>query len=129
MYSGVIITDRSNGFNNLIKREMIYIKQRILSLDVMRGISLMGILFMNALGVHYFSVFDEPFHYYKDSWRQFIYQLNLVFIQNAFYPIFAFLFGAGLAIMYTNMVNKGMKPGIVLYRRILAMLAFGLVHG
>ncbi|PTJ86389.1 hypothetical protein BUZ56_10925 [Staphylococcus hyicus] len=108
---------------------MIYIKQRILSLDVMRGISLMGILFMNALGVHYFTVFDEPFHYYKDSWSQFLYQLNLVFIQNAFYPIFAFLFGVGLAIMYTNMVNKGMKPGIVLYRRIIAMLAFGLIHG
>lgn len=65
---------------------MIYIKQRILSLDVMRGISLMGILFMNALGIHYFTVFDELFRYYKDSWSQFLYQLNLVFIQNAFYP-------------------------------------------
>lgn len=31
--------------------------------------------------------------------------------------------------MYTNMVNKGMKPGIVLYCRMIAMLAFGLIHG
>ncbi|WP_142377879.1 DUF418 domain-containing protein, partial [Staphylococcus aureus] len=98
-------------------------------LDVMRGISLMGILFMNALGVHYFTVFDAPFQVYKDSWSQFLYKLNLVFIQNSFYPIFAFLFGVGLAIMFTNMTKKGMKPGIVLYRRVLAMLGFGLIHG
>ncbi|UXS67940.1 DUF418 domain-containing protein [Staphylococcus chromogenes] len=100
-----------------------------MSLDVMRGISLMGILFMNALGVHYFTVFDAPFQVYKDPWSQFLYKLNLVFIQNSFYPIFAFLFGVGLAIMFTNMTKKGMKPGIVLYRRVFAMLVFGTLHG
>ena len=104
-------------------------KERIISLDVMRGISLMGILFMNALGVHYFTVFDTPFEYYHDAWSEFLYKMNLLFIQNSFYPIFAFLFGVGLSIMHTNIISRGMSSTAILFRRMLAMLVFGLLHG
>lgn len=104
-------------------------KERIISLDVTRGISLIGILFMNALGVHYFTVFDSPFDYYQDGFSQLLYNLNIIFVQNSFYPIFAFLFGIGLSIMNKNITDKGKKSGIILYRRLFAMLIFGLIHG
>ncbi|WP_414054256.1 DUF418 domain-containing protein [Macrococcus equi] len=104
-------------------------KQRIESIDIIRGISIIGILFMNILGFHIYNVYLEPFKIYKDSMSQTLYQLNMLFVHNSFYPIFAFLFGLGLAIMYTNMKHKNIKPGIVLYRRIFFMMIFGFIHG
>ena len=103
--------------------------QRIESIDIIRGISIIGILFMNILGYHFYDIYMEPFKTYTDSVSKTLYELNMLFIHNSFYPIFAFLFGLGLAIMYTNLKRKNMKPGIVLYRRIFFMMIFGFIHG
>lgn len=104
-------------------------KQRIESIDVIRGISIIGILFMNILGFHYHEVYTVPFDYYQDHLSRLLYKLNMLVVHNSFYPIFAFLFGIGLAIMFSNLKKKGLSPAVVLYRRIIFMLLFGLIHG
>ncbi|TDL95236.1 DUF418 domain-containing protein [Macrococcus brunensis] len=104
-------------------------KERIISIDIIRGISLIGILFMNALGFHYANVYNAPKEIYRDPLSQWIYDINVVFIHNSFYPIFAFLFGMGMAIMFRNIKQRGQNPSPILLRRFIAMLVFGLVHG
>lgn len=104
-------------------------KERIISIDIIRGISLIGILFMNALGFHYANVYNAPEEIYRDPLSQWIYDFNVVIIHNSFYPIFAFLFGMGMAIMYRNITQRGQNPSPILLRRFLAMMVFGLLHG
>lgn len=103
--------------------------QRIMSLDVMRGLSICGILFMNILGFHYLNVYYEPFIYYDGRISRWLYKLNEIFVFNSFYPIFAFLFGIGLAIMFRNTQTRNENTLWILYRRIIAMLVFGVLHG
>ncbi|WP_165983766.1 DUF418 domain-containing protein [Macrococcus bovicus] len=104
-------------------------KERIVSIDIIRGISLVGILFMNALGFHYANVYNSPAEIYPDTLSKWIYHINVVIIHNSFYPIFAFLFGIGMAIMYKNIIQRGQNPSPILLRRFLAMMVFGLLHG
>lgn len=101
-------------------------EKRIVSLDVIRGISLLGILFMNALWVHYFTVFDTPFEYYEDETSHWLYKFNLLFIQNSFYPIFAFLFGNFSTMNVLKPMHAVGKLGFTVYimQSILLFLIF-----
>lgn len=103
--------------------------KRIESIDIMRGISIMGILFMNIVGFHMNEVFTNPLDYFQLPLDRILYYFDILFVHNSFYPIFSFLFGFGLAIMATNIRQRGGNFIPVLYRRVLALLAFGYIHG
>ncbi|MFC6292194.1 hypothetical protein BHU61_00765 [Macrococcus epidermidis] len=103
--------------------------KRIDSIDILRGMSIIGILFMNIVGFHMNEVYTDPLVYFKSPLDQWLYKLNIIFIHNSFYPIFAFLFGFGLAIMAENIKGRGGNFIPVLYRRMAALLVFGLLHG
>ncbi|WP_414044869.1 DUF418 domain-containing protein [Macrococcus equi] len=103
--------------------------KRIDSIDVLRGISIIGILFMNIVGFHMNEVYTDPLIYFESPLDQLLYKLNILFIHNSFYPIFAFLFGFGLAIMAGNITKRGDNFIPILYRRVGALLIFGLLHG
>jgi uncharacterized membrane protein YeiB len=49
-------------------------------------------------------------------------------VQQRFYPIFALLFGVGFALLLDSAATRTDRPRIVLLRRLLALLAIGLVH-
>lgn len=103
--------------------------KRIDSIDILRGMSIIGILFMNIVGFHMNEVYTDPLVYFNSTLDQWLYKLNIIFIHNSFYPIFAFLFGFGLAIMAENIKGRGGNFIPVLYRRMAALLVFGLLHG
>ncbi|MCE4955969.1 DUF418 domain-containing protein [Macrococcoides caseolyticum] len=103
--------------------------KRIDSIDILRGMSIIGILFMNIVGFHMNEVYTNPLAYFPSSIDQSLYKFNVLFIHNSFYPIFAFLFGFGLAIMANNITNKGANFLPILYRRTFTLLIFGLLHG
>lgn len=103
--------------------------KRIDSIDILRGLSIIGILFMNIVGFHMNEIFTDPLMYFKSPVDQLLFKLNILFIHNSFYPIFAFLFGFGLAIMAENITRRGENFLPILYRRMIAMLVFGLIHG
>ena len=48
--------------------------------------------------------------------------------QHRFHPIFALLFGLGFALLFDAAETRTDRPRIVLLRRLLALLAIGLVH-
>jgi len=105
-------------------------KERILSLDIIRGIALLGILLVNM------PTFSTP-----DFIRQ-MYLLPLeysgldqgirlffdLFVQAKFYPIFSFLFGAGFYLFINRVEQRDLPSGPLFSRRLLVLLLFGLSH-
>ena len=91
---------------------------RIDSLDVVRGIAVCGIAFVNIAPIVRF-----------DSWAEnaVSHFLNL-FVQQRFFPIFSLLFGIGFGMMWSRARERSQRPRLVLLRRILFLLALGIPH-
>jgi uncharacterized protein len=103
---------------------------RSVSLDVLRGFAVLGILVMN---IQSFSMPDaayfNPSAYGNleglDYW---VWLLSHVLVDMKFMAIFSMLFGAGMVLMAERMEATGRRPGPVHYRRMVILLLIGLAH-
>lgn len=91
--------------------------------DVLRGVALAGILFVNTLDITSLGltrVLDggSPV---QDPLRDLLY----LTVQTRFVPIFAWLFGMSLWFIISGARARGRRPGIVLFRRLLALGVIG----
>src|SRR5580658_7910099 len=104
--------------------------ERILFIDVLRGMALFGILAANMRG--FFAPLDAYgsigllFHSRADLWAQGFIDL---FIQGKFISIFSFLFGMGFAIQMSRAEARGASFLGFYPRRLLALALFGVIHG
>ena len=105
-------------------------KERIVTLDIVRGFALLGILLVNM------QLYLSPFPYtlmYETNWWTGTSDILAdyfitIFAESKFFTIFSFLFGYGFYIFMERARDKG-KPVVKLYvRRILALLLFGALH-
>ncbi|MGM7703215.1 DUF418 domain-containing protein [Pseudalkalibacillus sp. Hm43] len=104
--------------------------QRIATIDVLRGLALLGIFLVNMP-----SFFTPAFKYdfyslsipYEglDQWIRLFFDL---FVQARFYPIFSFLFGFGFYIFLSRAELKSDKPRKLFSKRLFILLLFGLLH-
>ena len=106
------------------------LSERILFIDVLRGMALFGILAANMrsffapldcyehIGVLYHSHADVLAQAFIDA-----------FIQGKFLSIFSFLFGIGFAIQMSRAEARGVRFMGFYPRRLLALALFGLIHG
>lgn len=104
-------------------------RNRLFELDALRGFSLFGIILMNILtfSLPYEQAFlPDIINKGIDEW---ILRIVTLVVISSFYPIFTFLFGYGLAIMYTNSQSKGLRYYPFIYRRLVFLLILGLIHG
>ncbi|WP_418128419.1 DUF418 domain-containing protein [Staphylococcus sp. HKU1] len=102
--------------------------KRVFELDALRGLSLFGILLMNILPFSF--PYDESFLPDKvDGVDELIIRIVTTLIISSFYPIFTFLFGYGLAIMFDHSVQRDYGYYPVIFRRLTFLLALGLIHG
>ncbi len=100
---------------------------RILALDALRGIAVIGIVWMN---VHAFALpgpaYYNPLSYGAvgpvDYW---VWLGSFVFIEDKFRTLFAMLFGAGCLILIER---SGAKPWRAHYARMVVLFIIGLVH-
>ena len=104
--------------------------ERILYIDILRGMALFGILAANMRG------FNAPSELYGDIRPLFHGRADLiaqgfidVFIQGKFVTLFSFLFGLGFAVQMTRAVARGAKFMSFYPRRLAALALFGLIHG
>ena len=104
--------------------------ERIISLDILRGFAIMGILIMNIqsfsmIGAAYLNptAYGDFTGINKWTWL-----LSHVFADNKFMTIFSMLFGAGIVLMSNKIKNEGRKPAAFHYRRMFWLLVIGLVH-
>ncbi|WCN36302.1 DUF418 domain-containing protein [Aneurinibacillus uraniidurans] len=101
-------------------------KERIVSLDIIRGLALFGILFINVAG---YKVLVEggPMPDYSGV-NGIIRTLISIFVEKKFFSIFSFLFGVGFYIFASRAENWGDKPRWRFTRRLLALLLLGIIH-
>jgi uncharacterized protein len=113
--------------------------QRLLSLDVLRGVALLGILLLNIedfAGVE--GLWDIPTHLSQPAFTGWhtgldyaIVILKWLFAEGKMRSLFSMLFGAGVVLL-TERLEQRSSPGQVAriyYRRNLWLLFFGLCHG
>ncbi|QHW38004.1 DUF418 domain-containing protein [Staphylococcus ursi] len=103
-------------------------KQRIIELDALRGISLFGILLMNIL------VFSFPYEHVRldvalQGVNGFLFRVVSLLVIDSFYPIFSFLFGFSLMLIYNSTQQRGIAFKPVMIRRLIFLAFLGLLHG
>ena len=107
-------------------------KQRIKSIDVLRGIAVFGILLMNITG------FGLPMQAYGDpdiaggktGLNLYAWITTSMFFEGTMRAIFSMLFGAGFIILTSRHEDKGvgLEVADVHYRRVIWLVIFGIVH-
>jgi len=101
-------------------------KERIVSLDIIRGLALFGILFINV-AAYQLLVEGGPMPDYSGINGNIDTLIN-IFIEKKFFSIFSFLFGVGFYIFASRAEARGDKPRWRFARRLLALLLIGIVH-
>lgn len=105
-------------------------KERIVSIDALRGFALLGILPMN---IQYFSMISAAYQNptaYGDlrGANYWVWLLSHVLADEKFMTIFSMLFGAGILLMTSRIEATGKPSAILHYRRMGWLILFGLAH-
>jgi uncharacterized protein len=105
-------------------------KSRILTLDIVRGVAVMGILAMNIVGFAMIpQAYLNPLAYGVEtsadlaSWA-----FSFVFIDGKMRGLFSFLFGASMLLVIQLAEKSGDSPKRVTFARQLWLLLFGMIH-
>lgn len=105
-------------------------KERIHTLDVIRGAAVFGILLVN---MRFFSSSLEVLRWRLSRWPEWwnaAAELFIdVFVAGRFLCIFAFLFGYGMIMMQERAEAAGRPFARIYARRLAALAVFGLIHG
>lgn len=104
--------------------------ERIASLDVIRGVAILGILVMNALSfgldrAAYFNVSADGIRQPID-WVVGIF--TMVFFDQKMMALFSLLFGVGVVIFAERAVGKGVPPDVLSLWRFALLGGVGYVH-
>ncbi|UCD74589.1 MAG: DUF418 domain-containing protein [Phycisphaerales bacterium] len=103
---------------------------RIASLDVLRGVAVLGILVMNIQAfsmVH--AAYVNPTAYGSlEGADGAVWLLSHVLAKRKFMTIFSMLFGAGIIVLTSRAEARGRSALRLHYRRTLWLILFGLLH-
>jgi uncharacterized protein len=104
--------------------------QRFVTLDIVRGIAVMGILAMNIVG---FAMPDaaymNPKAYGTEGEIDLIaWAFNFVLIDGKMRGLFSFVFGASMLLVIERATAKSESPARIHFRRMIWLLLFGFIH-
>jgi uncharacterized protein len=105
-------------------------QERIVSIDVLRGFAVLGILVMN---IQTFSMIDAAYFNptaYGDlsGPNLWVWLLSHLLTDQKFMSIFSMLFGAGICLMAERAEATGRSAAGLHYRRMFWLILFGLLH-
>jgi uncharacterized protein len=103
---------------------------RIATLDIVRGVAVMGILAMNIVGFAMpFQAYMNPLAYGLEGTADFVsWAVSFVFIDGKMRGLFSFLFGASMLLVIERAEAGGLDSASIHYRRMFWLLVFGLIH-
>ncbi len=104
--------------------------ERIASLDVLRGVAVLGILIMNIQAFAMpIAAYFNPYAYGDLTGANYlVWLLSHLLADRKFMTIFSLLFGAGIALMARRREAADARPARLHYRRMAVLLVFGLFH-
>lgn len=105
---------------------------RIHSLDIIRGISVLGILLMNIVGFGLYksAYFDPTIAGGATGWNLKLWWINSMLFEGTMRGLFSMLFGAGI-LLFLERTKTTKDNGQVIdlyFRRIMWLLLFGVLH-
>ena len=103
---------------------------RIDSLDVLRGVALLGILSMNiqSFSQPWAAYWNPTAHGDLSGANYWLWLLSYVVSNRKFISIFTMLFGAGIFLMTSRVESRGLPSAGLHYRRMGWLLLFGTAH-
>jgi uncharacterized protein len=104
--------------------------ERIVSMDVLRGFALLGILMMNIQSFAMISAaYLNPSAYGDFTGANFwVWAITHVFTDTKFISLFSMLFGAGIVLMWQRAEERGASATRLHYRRMGWLILFGILH-
>ncbi len=112
-----------------MKLQPVSLSNRVPTLDILRGISLFGILLVNIMA------FYIPMPHVTDLSNWFTaakdiihYQYIEIYVQSSFYPLFSMLFGYGLAIQFIKATEQQAKFTPFAIKRLVILFILGMLH-
>jgi uncharacterized protein len=104
--------------------------ERILTLDIVRGFALLGILIMNMPGfANSFFIEADGSHLWTGAIDRTAEAARDMLFSGKFNSMFSLLFGIGFTIQLGRLFRREPDRAVGIYvRRLLALFAFGLVH-
>ena len=113
-----------------MKTQPIQSTERIISLDVLRGFAILGILLLN---IQHYSMITAAYMNptaYGDliGINKLVWIFSHVLGEQKFWSLFSILFGAGVVLFTNRLKEKGINSIALHYRRTLWLLIIGLAH-
>ena len=106
------------------------LKNRIHSLDLLRGFAVLGILIMNITSFSQISMayMNPIIGAGLEGYNQYFHGFNFIFADTRFMSIFSMLFGAGVVLFMQRIEAKGKRVAALHYKRMFWLLLFGFIH-
>lgn len=125
------MTEQVTGAESLSNPAPVTETERLVAIDALRGVAVLGILVMNIYGFAMpFVAYQNPLAYGGTEWYNLgTWFFTHIFFDQKFMTIFSILFGAGLVMMMTRAEARGSKYGSIWYRRNFWLLLIGAAHG
>ncbi|MGN1401469.1 MAG: DUF418 domain-containing protein [Bacillus sp. (in: firmicutes)] len=103
-------------------------KDRLITIDVIRGFALLGIFFVNMPTFFSPYLYIDPKTYWENGLDSTLSSFVETFMTGSFYPLFAFLFGFGAILQYERLRSKGLSFPKHFSRRLFVLLLIGVIH-
>ena len=104
--------------------------ERLITLDVIRGISVMGIFSVNVVGMAMlqFAYFYPPAFGFESLGDRLMWLGNFLFVDGKFRSLFSILFGASLMLVVEGAACADRSPWRTHYARMIVLLLLGWLH-
>jgi len=101
-------------------------KERIVSLDLLRGVALAGILIMNiqSFSMPTAAYLNPTVYGDLEGLNRWAWIISHIVASGKFMSIFSMLFGAGVLIFINNATKKGKNSAVLHFRRMAWLLLF-----
>ena len=103
--------------------------ERIVLLDIIRGLALFGILLVNAPSLNSpIGIAEADFAFKTNTWDYIVTNFIYLFAADKFYPIFSLLFGLSAILFMENIAKQGNNPIGLFSRRMVTLFIFGAIQ-
>ena len=104
------------------------LNERVDSLDILRGFSLLGILLVNMFAFYLPLPHIDLGNWFTEAKDIIWHQTLDIYVQSSFYPLFSMLFGYGIAMQFMKAERTGASFFKFAPKRLVILLIIGLLH-